>query len=181
MLTEWVCQLLNVLLPISQSFSQSYTFTTDSTSTQICCFITVVRCRTMLCCRSPAITFLSEVVAAGPFKHWELEDSEPRLKLDLEVYSQNLSASESYSIHFSNILNLSDVCVQLSRVCSVSVTEQKQHLCSLIKWINIDVLIHLVSINFIPIVFQVKVFYLGICLYSICIWWSLFYVGLIWN
>jgi len=46
--------------------------------------------------RAPAISFLSEVAAAGPFKHWEVEDSEARLKVDLEVYSRSLDARELY-------------------------------------------------------------------------------------
>jgi len=41
----------------------------------------------MFCFRAPAISFLSETAAAGPFKPWEVEDSEAQLKVDLEVYS----------------------------------------------------------------------------------------------
>jgi len=49
--------------------------------------------------RAPAISFLSEIAAAGPFKHWELEDSEARLKVDLDVYASSPDASELYCGH----------------------------------------------------------------------------------
>lgn len=48
----------------------------------------------LFCFRTPAISFLGEIVAAGPFKHWELEDSEARLKVDLDVYASSLDARE---------------------------------------------------------------------------------------
>jgi len=50
--------------------------------------------------RAPAISFLSEIASAGPFKHWELEDSEPQLKVDLEVYARSLDARESHCYHY---------------------------------------------------------------------------------
>jgi len=50
-----------------------------------------------VCFRIPAISFLSEVAAAGPYKHWELEDSEPKLKVDLEVYARSLDARELHA------------------------------------------------------------------------------------
>jgi len=53
----------------------------------------------IFCYRVPAISLLGEIAAGGPFKHWELEDSEARLKVDLDVYSSSLSASECYFGH----------------------------------------------------------------------------------
>jgi len=44
--------------------------------------------------RAPAISFLGEIAAAGAFKPWELQDSEPRLKIDLDVYASSPNASE---------------------------------------------------------------------------------------
>jgi len=48
---------------------------------------------TLFSFRAPAISFLGEIAATGPLKHWELEDSEARLKIDLDVYASSPNAS----------------------------------------------------------------------------------------
>jgi len=54
----------------------------------------------VVCFRTPAISFLSEVAAAGPYKPWELQDSEAQLKVDLEVYAGSLDARELHCNHY---------------------------------------------------------------------------------
>lgn len=48
---------------------------------------------------APAISFLGEIAAAGPFKHWELEDAEERLKFDLDVYASSPNARLLDAVH----------------------------------------------------------------------------------
>ena len=48
------------------------------------------------------MSFLGDIAAAGPFKHWEVGDSEALLKVDLDVYSSSLDARE---LHCSYCIN----------------------------------------------------------------------------